>query len=157
MLPRSTATMGKTKKTYGCWLCGPCIAQRCGRRCFRVCRAWRSTQPWEVTQFWNQANASAWGPRSPPRATMAMGGPQRRNWNQIQVTKSGPHMLTRSTTTMGQQVLMGPMPMERSFSCQNSSEAPSSDAQGNHFGPTIVSKSHNGHQGPQGATRTRSK
>ena len=30
------------------------------------------------------------------------------------------------------------MPMERSFYCQNSSEAPSSDAQGNHFGPTIV-------------------
>ena len=39
----------------------------------------------------------------------------------------------------------------------SSSDAPSSDAQGNHFASTVASKNHNGHGGPHRETGTRSK
>ena len=39
----------------------------------------------------------------------------------------------------------------------SSSDAPSSDAQGNHLAPTVASKNHNGHGGPHRETGTRSK
>ena len=38
----------------------------------------------------------------------------------------------------------------------SSSDAPSSDAQGNHFASTVASKNHNGHGGPHRETGTRS-
>ena len=39
----------------------------------------------------------------------------------------------------------------------SSSDAPSSDAQGNHFASTVVSKNHNGHGGPHRETGNKSK